>query len=95
MCRNAFASFKSLSLNSHKDCHPTFPGSYPVRETIKLSSVPLIYISRLDVYNIPMPIGSKRKVLITTLRSGNLIILLRFCMQKKLWFEDRYLNTLR
>ena len=95
MCKSAFASFKSLSLNSHKDCHPTIPGSYPVREAIKLSSVPLIYISRLDVYNIPMPINSKRKVLITTLRSGNFVILLRSCKQEKLWFEDRYLNTLR
>jgi hypothetical protein len=95
MCRNAFASFKSLSLNSHKDYHPTIPRSYPVQETIKLSSVPLIYISSLDVYNIPMPINSKRKMLITTLRSSNCIILLKSCKQEKLWFEDRYLNTLK
>jgi len=52
---NAFAFSKSLSLNNHKDGHPTFPKSYLVREIIKLSSVPLVYISRLDVYNIPRP----------------------------------------
>jgi len=52
---NAFASSKSLSLNNHKDGRPTFPKSYLVWEIIKLFTVPLIYINRLDVYNIPRP----------------------------------------
>lgn len=39
-------------------------------------------------------IGSKRKVLITTLRFGHKILLRSFIKEKS-WFEDRYLNTTR
>ena len=50
---NAFAFSKSLSLNNHKDGRPTFPKNYLLEEIIKFFTVPLVYINRLDVYNIP------------------------------------------
>jgi hypothetical protein len=67
MRMKVFAFFKSLSLNRLKKTEH--------RHSIQLSTVPLIYIRRLDVHHIPRLLVSKRFDLIKPKRSSRQIVL--------------------